>query len=153
MINIIYADYIRTVLLFVLFLFLFLAGISDIINQKIPDLYIALIGITGLVIAYNFINTEVKSIICGMLSIAMFMITCVLIWKESFGGGDIKLMIISSAFLGFKGVWMAFATGILLSFPNALFIICSNSKKRYFPIGQYLCIGVFIEVIRIVYKG
>ena len=153
MINIIYADYLRTVLLFVLFLFLFLISFSDIKKQQIPDLYIGIIGITGVILEYEYLNIEIKSVIYGMLSIGIFMILCAMVWKKSFGGGDIKLMRVSSGFLGFKGVWTAFLLGVILAFPQALYIKYSGKKDRYFPIGQYLCIGIFVHIIRIVYKG
>ena len=153
MINIIFVEYIRTVLLFVLFLFLCFVSLSDIKIQKIPDIYIFIILLLGVIINYKFHCITLKSIVLGCLSIGGFMIISAIIWNGCFGGGDIKLMIVSSVFLGFKYTWKAFSVGVIFALPYALWLLLKENSDRHFPIGPYLSIGIFIQTIMIVYKG
>ena len=143
----------RTVILFVLFFFLTLISVSDIKVQKIPDLYIVIIMLLGIILNYKFITFSMADCLKGSLSIGLFMLLCALVWDKSFGGGDIKLMMAAAFIIGFKGVWRAFSSGVIMAFPYALYVIKNKRNKRSFPVGPYLCMGIYLQIIWIVYKG
>ena len=144
--------FLRTVLLFVLSFFLFLIGKYDIRFRKIPNKYIICTGVTGgfirFVYYYDVIN--IKSVVCGLVTMCIFLIIIVIFIPGSFGGGDIKLFICSSLFLGMK-VWDVFVITILGAFPVAFFKVLTRNDDKYFPIGPYISIGILLEILLLLY--
>ena len=139
-----------TVLLFVLSLFLIITGIKDIKYRKICNSDIFYICITGIILRIYSLKPGVVSIIAGVISISIFLIASVLIVPGSFGGGDIKLLMASSFFLGMN-IWNALAIAVFASFPFVLSIVISDKKVRHFPFGPYICLGIFIQTLFFLY--
>lgn len=72
--------------------------------------------------------------------------------KEAMGGGDIKLLAMIGAFLGWKAVLVSIFFGSLIGSVISILLIFIGLKKRtdYIPFGPYLSLG---GVIALFYKG
>jgi len=72
--------------------------------------------------------------------------------KEAMGGGDIKLLAMVGAFLGWKAVLLSIFFGSLVGSVISLILIFLGVKNRtdYIPFGPYLSLGA---VIALFYKG
>ena len=68
------------------------------------------------------------------------------------GGGDIKLLAMIGAFLGWKSVLVSIFFGSLIGAVISILLIFIGLKKRtdYIPFGPYLSLGA---VIALFYKG
>jgi len=72
--------------------------------------------------------------------------------KEAMGGGDVKLLAMIGAFLGWRPVLLAIFFGSIIGSVVSLALIGLKIKKRtdYIPFGPYLSLGA---VISLFYKG
>jgi leader peptidase (prepilin peptidase)/N-methyltransferase len=72
--------------------------------------------------------------------------------KEAMGGGDVKLLAMIGAFLGWKSVFLTLFFASLLGTIISLFLIVTKKKtvEDYVPFGPYLGIGAIISLF---YKG
>ena len=72
--------------------------------------------------------------------------------KEAMGGGDVKLLAMIGAFLGWRSVLLAIFFGSIIGSVVSLALIGLKIKKRtdYIPFGPYLSLGA---VISLFYKG
>jgi len=88
---------------------------------------------------------------CGIL-IFLAMIGRLLFKKEAMGGGDIKLLSMIGAFLGWKSVFITIFFASLLGTVISLTLIGLKKKKMedYVPFGPYLGLGAIIALF---YKG
>ena len=138
-----------TVLLFVLSFFLFLAGRYDFKYRKIPDRYTVCICLTGILLRWTCgcISDCFLNMAAGFVSISIFLFLLSFIRQGCFGGGDIKLFMASSLFLGMD-VWTCFAITIFASLPEALYRSYKKNLKSDFPIGPYIVLGIFCCAIR-----
>lgn len=60
--------------------------------------------------------------------------------KESMGGGDVKLMAMAGAFLGWRSVLLVFFLSPLIALPIALYVKFKK-KEDYIPYGPFLSLG------------
>ncbi len=123
----------------------------DLEHQIIPDV-ISLPGIV-LGLAASFILTEPGSINSlmgtiigggGLLLVAgsYYLIT----GREGMGGGDIKLLAMIGAFLGWKGVVVTLFSGSFLgAFLGVIIISVKGRDGKYaIPFGPFLAFGAFV---------
>ena len=91
-----------TVLTAVFLVFLTACAASDINKGIVPDLMVILIALLALVKFFTgIINLQsLISCILGSLVMSVPMLIAALILKNSFGGGDIKMMAAAGLFLG-----------------------------------------------------
>jgi leader peptidase (prepilin peptidase)/N-methyltransferase len=66
--------------------------------------------------------------------------------KESLGGGDVKLMAMIGAFLGWRLVLLTFFLAPLLGVGVALFMKIKR-KKEVIPYAPYLSLGALISLL------
>ena len=122
-------------------------------HQIIPDV-ISLPGIIlGIVVASTVLPTGFMNSIIGVLvggGVLLFMawISPFLFGKEGLGGGDIKLLAMVGAFLGWKA---ALATLMLASIVGAVIGIVLLAFKilkrgQYIPFGPYLALGAVLAL-------
>ncbi len=122
-------------------------------HQIIPDV-ISLPGIViGIVAASTVLQTGFVNSIIGVLvggGILWFMawISPFLFGKEGLGGGDIKLLAMVGAFLGWQA---ALATLMLASIVGAIIGIMLLAAKvltrgQYIPFGPYLALGALLTL-------
>ncbi len=88
----------------------------------------------------------------GGLLIFLAMVGKLLFKKEAMGGGDIKLLAMIGAFLGWKCVFISIFFASLLGTIISFILIGLKKKKidDYVPFGPYLGLGA---VVSVVYKG
>ena len=135
----------------VIFLSTMLSIISliDIRYEIIPDSLIGVILIFG--ILFNIINktVTVKAMIIGFFIISVPLLVTAIIVKDSIGGGDIKLMAVTGAFLGWKFVILAFLIASVIGgiVSTILLIIRKIKKTDMIPYGPFLSIGIIIAIL------
>jgi leader peptidase (prepilin peptidase)/N-methyltransferase len=65
--------------------------------------------------------------------------------EEAMGGGDIKMMAMVGAFVGWKGVLLTVFLGALIG--TAVFVPLTLRKKRLVPFGVFLAIGAAVTFV------
>jgi len=65
--------------------------------------------------------------------------------EEAMGGGDVKMMAMVGAFLGWKGVLLTIFLGALLG--SLIFVPLSLKKKRLVPFGVFLALGAGVTFV------
>ena len=65
--------------------------------------------------------------------------------EEAMGGGDIKMMAMVGAFVGWQGVLLTVFSGALLG--SLIFVPLSLKKKRLVPFGVFLALGAAVTFV------
>jgi leader peptidase (prepilin peptidase)/N-methyltransferase len=65
--------------------------------------------------------------------------------EEAMGGGDIKMMAMVGAFVGWRGVLLTVFLGALLG--SLIFVPLSLKKKRLVPFGVFLALGAAVTFV------
>ena len=65
--------------------------------------------------------------------------------EEAMGGGDIKMMAMVGAFVGWQGVLLTVFAGALLG--TLIFVPLSLKKKRLVPFGVFLALGAAVTYV------
>ncbi|MCS6896473.1 MAG: A24 family peptidase [Nitrospira sp.] len=126
---------------------------TDLSHKIIPNA-ITLPGIAiGLLCAATVLPTGLKNGLIGMLVGGGML--WVLAWaspylfgKEGMGGGDVKLMAMIGAFLGWKPALLTILVGSLLGSLIGLTLIGARviSRRDYIPFGPFLVCGALIAL-------
>lgn len=126
--------------------FLFLVAYEDYITRRIPDRYVA--GILALcgIFALLFPAMPVEERLMGSLAMGVLFVLLSLVWDSGFGGGDMKLMIISGFGLGISRIFAGFALAILAAgmYTSLLILQGKIKRKDTFPLGPFLCLGIWL---------
>lgn len=140
--------------IFIVALFSVLIVISfiDYDEQIIPDgLVITILVLSVFHGIYRFIywNTPWYFFLLGFLAASVPLLILSLIYPDSMGGGDIKLMAAAGLFAGPKLILMALFIGALYAglYSIFLFIKKKASRKTAIPFGPFLSLGIFTCVL------
>ena len=141
-----------------LFYFSFIAAlivisIIDLYHQIIPDV-ISLPGIgVGLLASLaipqiNFIDSLIGALLGGG---SLFIVATLYQWlfkREGMGGGDVKLLAMIGAFLGWKAVILTILLGSLLGSVSGIIVMVLRGKdfKYAIPFGPFLSLGAVIAL-------
>ena len=130
------------------YLLLFAAGRMDQREGRIPDRYLWLALLLGLLSLPFFPEIPLSGRIVGGLSVSVPLFGCCLVRRGAFGGGDIKLMAGCGFFLGTETVLCGFAWAV---FAGAAFGIGGlltgrAGRKDRFPFGPFLCAGMALAL-------
>ena len=141
-----------------LFYFSFVAAlivisVIDLYHQIIPDV-ISLPGIgVGLLASLaipqiNFIDSLIGALLGGG---SLFIVATLYQWlfkREGMGGGDVKLLAMIGAFLGWKAVILTILLGSLLGSISGIIVMVSRGKdfKYAIPFGPFLSLGAVIAL-------
>jgi leader peptidase (prepilin peptidase)/N-methyltransferase len=125
----------------------------DLYHQIIPDV-ISLPGIGVGILASLFIPqiTLLNSLIGILLGGgSLFLVATIYQWlfkREGMGGGDVKLLAMIGAFLGWKAVILTIFLGSLLGSISGIIIMVSKGKdfKYAIPFGPFLSLGAVIAL-------
>ncbi len=86
----------------------------------------------------------------GMLIVSLPMLCITLLVPGSFGGGDIKLMMVCGRLLGISGIWNAFLCALVCASVYACWLLVNKKgRKAELAFGPFLCFGilsVFLEI-------
>jgi leader peptidase (prepilin peptidase)/N-methyltransferase len=141
-----------------LFYFSFVAAlitvtVIDLFHQIIPDV-ISLPGIgvgllASLVIPYQTFLNSLIGVLCGGGS--LFLVATLYQWwfkREGMGGGDVKLLAMIGAFLGWKSVILTILLSSLIgSITGIVMIILKGKDFKYaIPFGPFLSLGAAISL-------
>ncbi|MFQ5953048.1 MAG: prepilin peptidase, partial [Candidatus Omnitrophota bacterium] len=130
----------------------------DIERQEVPDvlsipgifLGVILVTFSAAVEGGNSVRALLNSL-AGVLTGggSMFLLGFfgeLIFRKESLGGGDVKLMAMIGAFIGWKLVLLSFFLAPVLGLGFALFMKIKR-KKDIIPYAPYLSLGAFISLL------
>ncbi|MGD2278962.1 MAG: prepilin peptidase [Candidatus Omnitrophota bacterium] len=130
----------------------------DIEKQEVPDvlslpgipLGVILVTLASIIdkgpILRVFINSLAGVLVGGGSMFLLGFFGELIFRKESLGGGDVKLMGMVGAFLGWKLVLIAFFLAPILGLGFALFYKVKR-KKDVIPYAPYLSFGAFISML------
>jgi len=127
--------------------------VIDLYHQIIPDV-ISLPGIgvgllASLMVRQTTFSNSLIGILCGGGS--LFLIATVYQWlfkREGMGGGDVKLLAMIGAFLGWKAVILTILLGSLVGSITGIILMVSKGKdfKYAIPFGPFLSLGAVIAL-------
>lgn len=126
---------------------LIIISFIDIQTKIIYDRFQIAIFILAIISAItegkNPINLIIGSLIISIPLLIIALIT------QGMGGGDIKLMFVSGAYLGFPNILVAF---IIASISGGIYGIYSlitqkHNRKSEVPFGPFLALGLFIALL------
>jgi leader peptidase (prepilin peptidase)/N-methyltransferase len=141
-----------------LFYFSFVAAlititVIDLFHQIIPDV-ISLPGIgvgllASLVIPHQTFFNSLIGMICGGGS--LFLVATLYQWwfkREGMGGGDVKLLAMIGAFLGWKSVILTILLSSLIGSITGMIIMVLKGKdfKYAIPFGPFLSLGAVVSL-------
>ena len=132
---------------------LIVISIIDLYHQIIPDV-ISLPGIgVGLLASLaipqiNFIDSLIGALLGGG---SLFIVATLYQWlfkREGMGGGDVKLLAMIGAFLGWKAVILTILLGSLLGSISGIIVMVLRGKdfKYAIPFGPFLSLGAVIAL-------
>lgn len=140
-----------------LFYFCFIAGLIvitliDLYHQIIPDV-ISLPGIgVGLLASFLLPQIKFSNSLIGMLlgGGSLFLVATLYRWlfkREGLGGGDVKLLAMIGAFLGWKAVILTILLSSLIGSITGILIMVAKGKdlKYAIPYGPFLSLGAVIS--------
>jgi len=132
---------------------LLVAAVIDLEHQIIPDT-ITLPGIAiGLICAATVLPLALTDSILGLvlgggLLWALAIASPYLFGKEGMGGGDIKLLAMIGAFLGWKSTVLTIMIGALVGAGVGIALILLKIMRRdqYLPFGPFLVLGALVSM-------
>ena len=141
-----------------LFYFLFVAAlivitVIDLYHQIIPDV-ISLPGIgVGLIASLLIPEITLFNSLFGILlgGGSLFLVATLYHWlfkREGMGGGDVKLLAMIGAFLGWKAVLLTILLSSLVGSITGIIVMLSKGKdfKYAIPFGPFLSFGAVIAL-------
>ena len=151
-----------TVITALFLLFLAACAAADINKGIVPDLMVILIALLALVKFFTgIINLQsLISCILGSLVMSVPMLIAALILKNSFGGGDIKMMAAAGLFLGLDKTIIAGLIAFLIAGCYGVYLLFTKkrSAKEKVKLAPYLALGcafsalfgsVFMAILRL----
>ncbi len=127
-------------------------AITDARHYLIPDEY----NWTGLVLGLGLsLTAGVPGFIEGVLGAAtgfalLYAVGLVGGWvfkEEAMGGGDIKMMAMVGAFVGWKGVLLTIFAGALFGSLVYVPLLALGKRKRHVPFGVFLAMGAAVAFV------
>jgi len=127
--------------------------VIDLHHQIIPDM-ISLPGIgVGLLASWILPGTSVVKALLGLLlgGGSLFLVATVYEWlfkREGMGGGDVKLLAMIGAFLGWKAVILTILLSSLIGSIVGIAVILWKGRdfKYAIPFGPFLSLGAVIAL-------
>ena len=142
-----------TVLYCILFSALLVVTGTDLTHQIIPNVVTVpgtLLGLLGAatVLPVDPINALLGVVVGGGILWALAWVSPYLFGKEGMGGGDIKLLAMVGAFLGWKPALLTIMIGSLTGSVIGVSLIALRLMKRdeYIPFGPFLVLGALISM-------
>ncbi len=133
---------------------LIIIAFIDLNEQIVPDI-ISLPGIViGLILSFfvpyiSFINSVLGVVVGGGIILVIGLVGSVIFKKEAMGGGDVKLVAMIGAFLGWKYTIISLFLGFFLGALVGIFLILLKikSKEDMVPFGPFIALGSFITLL------
>ncbi|HJP19796.1 MAG TPA: prepilin peptidase [Nitrospinota bacterium] len=102
----------------------------------------------GLVLSYFFLPHSIISALIGMLGGGGLLLLMAVIYPGGMGGGDIKMVAMLGAFLGWQKVFLTIFLGSLIGSVVGIAMIISKKggRKTKIPFGPYLAAGAILSI-------
>lgn len=137
-----------TLLLFICGVVLLVISMIDIQTMLIPDslnVFLMILAVLHFVWhpELNFLHRAIGFFI---ISFPLYILS--VLYRNCFGGGDIKLMAIMGFMLGYIQIVVAFLCGLLLASIYSLVLVFMKKKdmKCYIPFAPFLSAGLFLSM-------
>lgn len=86
--------------------------------------------------------------IIGFFAASLFLLLCFIVTRgRGIGGGDIKLMAVAGACLGWGDILLALVFGCVIGSVIQCIVIAVTKKKTKFAMGPYLSVGIFVAML------
>ena len=114
----------------------------------IPGILLGLLGAASSVLPTGLVNALLGVAVGGGILWALAWASPYLFGKEGMGGGDIKLLAMVGAFLGWKPALLTIMIGSLAGSVIGVSLIAFGVMKRdeYIPFGPFLVLGALVSL-------
>lgn len=142
-----------TVVYMLFFSILLVVSFIDLSHQIVPDL-ITLPGIplgilcASTILPVGLLNSALGILLGGGILWGLAWVSPYIFGKEGMGGGDIKLMAMIGAFLGWKPTLLTIMLGALTGSLVGIALIALKMVRRdqYVPFGPFLAFGALVAM-------
>lgn len=120
----------------------------DIDTMTIPDELIIFLLPLCAIFSFYFRDISLYSRLIGLFCISSLLLAInTFIKKDSFGGGDIKLIGVCGYILGWQNTLLAFFISLISATIVSIYLLSRSKKglKSYIPFGPHLCLGIVIS--------
>ena len=138
--------------LIILISLLIVISFIDLEHLVIHDLLVLMGIAAGL--AYSMLRGHITDSLLGICFGFLFMISLevvarIVLKKEALGDGDVKLVIMLGAFLGFEKMMFSIALSSILGSVIAITLILFKRLKRedYIPFAPFLALGAVVAAV------
>ena len=102
----------------------------------------------GLVLSYFFLPHSIINALIGMLGGGGLLLLMAVIYPGGMGGGDIKMVAMLGAFLGWQKIFLTIFLGSLIGSVVGIAMIISKKggRKTKIPFGPYLAAGAILSI-------
>lgn len=139
----------ESIIIFIIASILIVVALIDIDTMTIPNKIV--MSLIPFVILLIFLQNRMNlySIVFGFFSVSLPMYILNVFIKDGFGGGDIKLIAICGAMLGWENTLVAVIIAIIIAGSYSSYMLISKKTKlgTRIAFGPYLCAGVYISLL------
>ena len=129
-------------------LMLVVIAIVDTKTMEIPNGFVMIIGIISIMALVFQENLTLANRLLGFICISLPLLVIALVKPGAIGGGDIKLMATSGLYLGVELTVLSFFIGATFGGVYGIWLLArGKGRKEEFPLGPFLCAGMFIAII------
>ena len=103
----------------------------------------------GQLLSHSFLDSLIGCVLGGGLLYLTALFSLVVFKKEGMGGGDVKLLAMVGAFLGWKPVLITMVLGSVLGalVGVTLIVLRLQGRKDYIPFGPYLALAALLSLV------
>jgi leader peptidase (prepilin peptidase) / N-methyltransferase len=147
-----YGFSLMTILAAAFFSVLIVVSFIDLQHQIIPDglvISILLLGALNAFYQIAVLNEPWYIFVIGMIAASLPLFLLGLLFPDSLGGGDVKLMAAAGLFLGWKLILLALFLGnfVALFYVIVLIILRKFNRSTPIPFGPFLSIGMICSLL------
>lgn len=137
------------VMSFIVLQILILISLIDWDVMIIPDELVVILAIIVGIDTLFLSHVNLMTYILGMVSVSGIMFLINKLVQESFGGGDIKLMLVCGFWLGLKLTLLSGFIAVVSAGVYAMYLLIRKriDKGGYIAFGPFLCIGVYFSLL------
>lgn len=140
---------VQSIIIFIIASILIVIALIDVDTMTIPNKL--LISLIPVAIIYFLLQNGINfiAILTGFFSISLPMYILNIFIEDSFGGGDIKLVAICGAMIGWENALVSAVIAIFIAGAYSSYLLISKKTKlgTRISFGPYLCLGTYISLL------
>lgn len=127
---------------------LIMTAYIDMKTMLIPNACLYVLILSGLPFLFQPLDHSLLQRLLGSVAAAGLMQTANMVKRESFGFGDIKLMLICGFYLGYRHTIIAMLSAILSGSMFAVYLILSKKavSHSHIAFAPFLCLGIITAI-------